>query len=67
MLGDLWDIVSARTVLTLRTPKKSPCFALFSPDGNSLLFASREGGGPGHFIQVLQPGTLAEIDATIPR
>jgi len=54
-----------RTLITLATNQTGNLMSLaFSPDGNSLVVASRV-PVPRPFVQILQPGSLAEIDATI--
>ncbi|MBM3840649.1 MAG: hypothetical protein FJ398_22350 [Verrucomicrobia bacterium] len=61
---ELWNIASGRVVLTVKSPLNLATRAFFSPDGNSLVVASRV-PVPRPFVQILQPGSLAEIDATI--
>jgi len=62
---ELWNIASGRVVLTVRSPLHLAVRAFFSPDGNTLVVASRSGPMLKPFVRVLQADSLEQIDAVI--
>ena len=60
----IWDVRTQKELITVAGPNGDILSLAFSPDGNVLAVANR-GQAPGRFVQILQPGSLAEIDAAI--